>query len=554
VSERIQDSQGALADYLAILSRRRWLIVLPLVLVPLVALAISFQQTAKYQATAQVLLNRQNVVADATGANAGTPYVDPNRLAATQSDIARSPELVRRVIANAHVAGLTPGDVHGGTTIFPEVGADLLDFSFSAGDPEIAARVATAYAREYTIFRRQLDTAALKNAIKNVQRKIDGLIARGVKETSPLYTNLLDSQSKLETAATLQTANTTLLRPADGAAKVSPKPRRNAFLGAAIGLVLGLILAFLAEALDRNVRSDTEIEERLGIPLLGRLPAPGRKLRRAHGLVMLEEPHSVGAEAFRKLRTNIDFANLELGGQILLVTSALEQEGKSTTAANLAVAYARAGRRVALVDFDLRRPFVHRFFRRGVFPGVTDVIGGRTSFEGALQELALPPLAPPKVSRIAAPAAASTARVAAVEAQPIGNRKGAELILLPAGSATAADPADFLDAVVLKEMFGELRNRFDLVIVDAPPTLAVGDAMILSGAVDGLLIVVGKRGLPRPALDDLARQLKTVSAPRLGFALAGAVGAEYMGGYGYQYAYGTREGADTERGSARQAR
>jgi polysaccharide biosynthesis transport protein len=547
--ERNLDTSGALADYLSTLARRKWLLILPIVLVPLVAVAITFGQSAVYQATAQVLLSQQNVVANATGANNGVPYVDPNRLAATQSDVARSPQVVSRVLKAAHVNGLTASDISGNSSIFPEIGSDLLDFSFKNGDSAVAARVATAYAREYTIFRRNLDTAALKSAIQDVQNKINGLQARGVKETSPLYTNLLDSQSKLETAATLQTANTTLLKAADYATKVSPNPKRNALLGLGLGVLLGLVLAFGAEAVDRNIRTDREIEEGLGIPLIGRLPQPPRKLRNANRLVMLDEPHSPGAEAFRKLRTSIDFANLEHDAQVMLITSALEQEGKSTTAANLAVAYARAGRKVTLVDFDLRRPFVHKFFRRGIFPGITDVISGRVQIEGALQEIALPSI-DTNVSRLPTSARLSD-YVASAEAPPISaGAVGGQLMLLPAGSATAADPADFLDGVTVKELFAKLRKLSDVVIVDAPPTLAVGDALIVSAAVDAILIVVGRRGLSRAALDDFGRQLSTVSARQLGFVLAGAGGGEYMSGY--QYGYGRR--GDTETGRSSSAR
>jgi succinoglycan biosynthesis transport protein ExoP len=540
------DSSGALADSLATLSRRRWLVVVPLVLVPLVAVGITLGQSKVYQATSQVLLNRQNVVADATGANAGAPYVDPNRLAATQSDVAKSPEVVSRVLAAANVNGLTASDLAHNTSIFPEIGSDLLDFSFKAGDPAVATRVATAYAREYTVFRRNLDTAALKHAIQNVQSKIDALQARGVKETSPLYTSLLDSQSKLETAATLQTANTTLLRAADYAGQISPRPKRNALLGLGIGLVLGLILAFAAEALDRSIRSEREIEESLSIPLIGRLPQPSRKLRNANRLVILDEPHSAGAEAFRKLRTSIDFANLEQDGQVMLITSALEQEGKSTTAANLAVSYARAGRNVILVDFDLRRPFLHRFFRRGVFPGITDVMSGRVKVEGALQEIALPSLET-NVSLLVP----GSVTLTTLDAQATDGSGRGQLMLLPAGSATTADPADFLDGTLVKEMFTNLRKLSDVVIVDAPPTLAVGDALIVSAAVDALLVIIGRRGLSRVALEDFGRQLSTVRARRLGFVLAGASGADYL--TGYQYGYGARKSTESERSSARRA-
>ena len=121
--------------------------------------------------------------------------------------------------------------------------------------------------------------------------------------------------------------------------------------------MLGVGLAFGIDALDTRVRSATEIGERLGLPLLARVPPPPKGFAKENRLVMLAQPTGTSAEAFRMLRTNLDFATLEdVDVRTILVTSAVEQEGKSTTAANLALAEARAGRRVALVDLDLRRP------------------------------------------------------------------------------------------------------------------------------------------------------------------------------------------------------
>src|SRR5207247_6981470 len=119
-----------------------------------------------------------------------------------------------------------------------------------------------------------------------------------------------------------------------------------------------------------RVRKAEEIAEQLGIPLLARLPQPSRGLRNKNRLAALEEPDGAAAEAFRMLRTNLDFVNIDRSAKTIMVTSAVESEGKSTTIANLAVTLARSGRRVVLVDLDLRRPYLDRFFGLGGRPGV----------------------------------------------------------------------------------------------------------------------------------------------------------------------------------------
>src|SRR5205814_1509032 len=135
------------------------------------------------------------------------------------------------------------------------------------------------------------------------------------------------------------------------------------------------------EALDTRVRSAEEVVERLELPLLARLPEPPRKLRADNRLAMLAEPTGVQAEAFRMLRTNLEFSALGKEIRTIMVTSSVEQEGKSTTVANLAIALARAGQRVVLVDLDLRRPFIDRFFDLDDHAGLTQVAIGHATLE-----------------------------------------------------------------------------------------------------------------------------------------------------------------------------
>ena len=239
--------------------------------------------------------------------------------------------------------------------------ADVLSLSVTNHSPRRAALLATIFAQQYTVLRRNLDTSALNDAIRNVQTKIDSLRASGALSTQ-LSTELLATKTRLETAAALQTGNALVIRPATRAAKIAPRPAHDALLGGLFAVVLGLALVFLWEALDSRVHSAAEVENRLGFPLLGTMPKPSGRLRRAEQVVMIAEPESASAEAVRQLRTNLELAITRLRPRSILVTSALPQEGKSTVAANLAVAFCLSGWRVILVDLDLRHPRLQRFF------------------------------------------------------------------------------------------------------------------------------------------------------------------------------------------------
>jgi polysaccharide biosynthesis transport protein len=322
---------------------------------------------------------------------------------------------------------------------------------------------------------------------------------------------------------------------------------RNAILGIVLGIVLGLGLAFLWEALDTRVRTAEEIGEKLGgLPLLARVPSPSKKVRTERRLVMLDEPTGTEAETFRMLRTNLDFVSLDRDARTIMVTSAVEQEGKSTTIANLAIAMARAGQRVVLVDLDLRRPYIDKFFHVDG-PGVTQVALGHVPLEQALATVAI---ADPGPAETSLGENARGVRVKVVGANGNGNGNGhgngngnghakvvrGVLQVLPSGPIPP-DPGEFVGTNALSEILAELRDRFDIVLIDAPPVLRVGDAMTLSTKVDGVIVVARMKVVRRQMLTELARQLHAMPTPVLGF-VATAAGEEQGYGYGYGYGYG----------------
>lgn len=270
---------------------------------------------------------------------------------------------------------------------------------------------------------------------------------------------------------------------------------------------------------------------------------------------MVAEPDEAHAEAFRMLRTNFEFVNQARRTRLVMVTSAHQGEGKSTTVANLAVALARSRWRVVLVDLDLRRPLLDRFFELEGRPGLTHVVLGHADLEEALVPVAVTE-AGREVGTYAArdddesaPASLdevltirSGTRSARQAISPRMNGRGPAAVegvleVLPSGPIPP-NPGEFVTVDALNGILESLRERSDLVLVDAPPLLHVGDALTLSAKVDALLLVTRMNVLRRPGLRELERILAGSPVPALGFI---ATGAQLDESYEYGYvAYSER--------------
>jgi capsular exopolysaccharide synthesis family protein len=480
------------------------------IVVPLAALIVSAQQDEVYEAEAHVLLNRQSLANTLSGTTDPTIFQDDERVVQTQAELASVPEIARRTVAAVPAAGLTAQELLRSSNVQPEPNVDLLAFTVRHGDPELAARLANAYAREYTQYRTLVETRALVQARADVRTRIAELQAAGT--TGAVLDGLLAKEQQLLTLETLQTGNASVLRASDEAERVQPRTLRNLALGLLLALGLGLVLAFVIDALDTRVRTADELTEALGLTLLGRVPPPSVFQRRGAPPEMLVDPESPAAEAFRMLRTSVDFANLDQHAGSIMITSAIEGEGKSTTAANLAVAYALVGKRVVLVDLDLRSPSLRQIFELGQGPGITDVALERVPLERALAPV------------------------------PVDG-----LWVLQAGTLPP-NPGEFVGSRALASVLEQLTEDADIVLVDVPPLLQVGDALTLSSAVDAVLVLARLSVLRRGMLADLRRTLEGMPAQVLGFAITGATDGV---GYGYG-TYGDR--VPRGRGARRQRR
>jgi capsular exopolysaccharide synthesis family protein len=273
----------------------------------------------------------------------------------------------------------------------------------------------------------------------------------------------------------------TVVGPAElPAAPVSPRPIRNGMLALVVGALLGFGLAVARRALDTTIKSPELAEEIGGAPVLGRVPqdraAPTGPLIGAAG-------HGPQAEAFRKVRTNLQFADVDRPHQAILVTSAAPEEGKSVTACNLAITIAEAGKRVVLIDGDLRRRSVAGYLGLPNGVGLTSVLLGRASLPEAVQPW------------------------------------GGELFTALTSGPLPPNPTTLLASQRLRDLVEELRASYDVVVVDSPPVLPVADAALLATACDGVVVVVRHGSTRRDQLRTTMRTLANTGVPVLGTLL-----------------------------------
>lgn len=329
-------------------------------------------------------------------------------------------------------------------------------------------------------------TATLNSAIIRitVDDRNPGQAARLANAVGESFTTAVtDTLEKREQEAAF-TIRIVTLEPAQvPTTPVAPNLQLSLIIGALVGLAAGLGLALLRTALDRRVRVAADVEAAVAAPVLGQIPLDPDT--GDHPLALSSAPHGLRAEAFRSLRTNVRF--FFSGGQgVFVVTSSGPGEGKSTTAANLALAFADAGQRVALIDGDLRLPRVAEYFDIEGGTGLSDVLAGRVELNDVLQ----------RWGRSA-------------------------LFLLPAGTVPP-NPAELLGSSAMENLIAALGEAFDVVIIDAPPLLLVTDAAVIAQVTTGAILIAAAGSTQANRLSDAAKSIESVGARVLGTVLTKA--------------------------------
>ncbi len=529
-----------LRDYLAVVNSRKLTILLAVVGVVSAALIVSFLQTPVYEAGAEVVFETRSAeVTLAPGSVVFGPQV------ATEIQVMQS-RSVREAVAQQ--LGTEPN-----VSVAPVEATQVVRISAKSTVAAEAANTANVYAETYINNRREQLVAELLAAGEQVQAKVDELdqqleqieqplvdldaqiaATNSSTERDPLQVQRNTLESEIDTerdslvtrregyadqADQLQLArNLTesggvrlVSRAVEPTSPVEPTPLRNGLLALVVGLMLGVGLAFVREQLDDTVRTKDELERATGgLSALALVPAvAGWKDRTKPQVVSMVDPASPAAEAYRSLRTSVQFIGLHHPVQVIQVTSPSASEGKTTTLANLAVALAGSGQRVVVVCCDLRRPRVHDFFGLSNTTGFTSVLLGEIPLSASLQP---------------------------VPGQP-------KLSLLASGP-TPPNPSELLSSPRSTQVLSALRSECDVVLVDSPPILPVTDGIVLSRLVDATILVGTAGRTTRKEYHRAAELLRQVDAPLIGSVLNG-VDQEDLYGFGYGYGYGSYQ-ADQE--------
>jgi capsular exopolysaccharide synthesis family protein len=353
---------------------------------------------------------------------------------------------------------------------------------------------------EAEIERRRADLSAALSArqIRQYEEQIAALEAKQAALQST-YIGLL--------AGTDQGATNTVNVLDPPTVPVEPIPDRM-YLYVLVAMVIGAGLAiagaYLLELFDERLVNIEQIQEATGLTTLGTLPE-ARFDATGDSLIMLSNPHSSNAEAFRVLRTNLLFASVDHQLRTLLVTSPTPAEGKSFVSSNLAVAFAQTGKRVILVDADLRKPTLHRVFGLVNNVGVTSaLVSGVDAVASSLQPTAIP-----------------------------------ELRVMTSGPLPP-NPSELLSSHRMQELLQHLESHCDLVVIDSPPVVVVSDTAVLASRTDGVLLVFGSDNMRRDLARNTVAALNQVKAFILGAVINRVTGSEHGYYYSYHESYGNR--------------
>jgi polysaccharide biosynthesis transport protein len=509
-----------LRDYLAVFKRQVVLILAIALLGAAAAAAYTFRRTPVYESNASVLVRAITTNAFDPGSR-----VDQQLNMFNQRQLAQS-EPVAAIAAKSLKTTATPAQLPEHVRVDVPANSQILRIRYRDTVPLTAQRGADAFATAYLAFREADARAQAKASQTSIQRDV----ARLQKQASAAEQAISDpdahSNARQAAQARLTSINNrlqpllaqlngflsldftpgTVIAPAAlPGSPASPNSRLDVGIGLLVGLFLGVVLAFVRDRTDDRLRGREDLAERLDRPVLATVPPLSKRVRqegrlrwkRRHrnSLVTLEQPNSPAAESYRTLRTRLARLASQLDINSVMVVSAGVGEGKSTTAANLAVVLSETGKDVLLVSADLRRPRVHQFFGLPNKTGLSNLLT-----DGTPPDKRKGPVADGK--QMASELWSVAPNLWVILSGPL-----------------PAHPSALMDSDAMRQFLKEQRDLFDFIILDCPPALVVADAMALAPLADAVLVVADAKESDRELVSRLKEEIEQVGGRIVGAVL-----------------------------------
>jgi polysaccharide biosynthesis transport protein len=505
---------------------RKWLI-LALVLV---ATGLTYRhydsQPREYRASTTIYVQTSELEQSLFGT---ALVASDDRTTANQAELMTSSSVVRQA---AHDTGFQgdPRVLLGGLSVVPRSGEDFIDVSYVATDPRRAALLANGFVQAFILIRSNELRGKVTQAQKAAERELATTPSSPINQAA--RSQIASRVRQLQVVADLPSGNAEQIdRASPPASPFSPRPARNALFAAVLALFLGVAAAFGLNRFDRRIRTIEDLESAYGVAVLGALPRVSETSSSDEGRAVMPGPFR---EPCRSLRTSVELAALDRNLKVLLVISAVSGEGKSTVVRNLALAYAEAGLRVVIVEGDVRRPIQTEMLNAGPGPGLTNVLAQELPLSDAVRSV---PYGSKRSVAESLPARVPDVASGGVSLAETNGAHEGGLWLLSSGPEPPNPPV-VLGSERMSSMLDELREQFDIVLVDSAPLLVVSDAVPLIGNADGTIII----GRLNETFRDATRRVRDVVARIPDANILGVVANEvssrdYATGYRY-YGYG----------------
>ncbi len=512
-----------LLHYWAIVRRWWWLLLLSTFIAGVSAFVYSIRVTPVYEATVQVLIQQASNPANMTSY---ADIVTSQRLASTYARLMKTQPVLGETLKELGLENaLSVSVLKSNISVRPVRDTSLLLVKVQDTDPQRAVRLANALPKVFARYNERIQLARFQDSKRSLEEQLNRLgdelaqiqnRLQALKKTQTAdsneimrlemqratiqasYTNLLKQYEEIRLAEARSLDTIAVSEPATHATKVKPQTVKNTLLAALVGLMLALGGVFFLEYIDDSIKTPDDIVHLGDIPILSGITET--EDARFTPLITHVKPKSPVSEAFRILRTNIQFASVDKPTRTVTITSPGPSEGKSFLTANLGIVMAQQGRRVIIIDADLRKPMQHKLFELPNNVGLTTLLLVED------EDDILP----------------------FVQSTNIGN-----LRVLTSGPIPP-NPSELLGSRRMGELMAKLLEDADILLFDTPPALAVTDAIVLSKRTDGVVVVVRAKSTRIPALLQVLMELERVGSHLLGVVL-NALPAKGQGYYSYYY-------------------